>query len=98
MLLKTHPRIISRQLTETVTFAKLRDEISYMDIIKGNLEDRVDDVLDKARVNADDTVYVDKSAPASEWDSIALGSISDVLAYHKDPEVIKWFSDRGVTF
>lgn len=80
----------------TTTFATLRTLVDKMEIQKGNLADRLDDVLDRARWNADDTVYTEKTVPASDWDSIALATVSEILAYGSDAEVSAWCAAQGV--
>lgn len=52
-------------------------------------------ILDSARVNADDTVYVERVAGA-DWETIAMATISDVLSYCSDAAVCDWFASRGV--
>ena len=67
----------------------------------------VDNVLDRARINADDTIHVEKSAPESQYDSIAMDTIESCLACDEDalrgdywnatPNQIRaWFRRHGV--
>lgn len=44
------------------------------------LKDRLDDIIDSARVNADDTVDVEKEAKPNEWDSIFKGTVESILS------------------
>jgi hypothetical protein len=82
--------------------ANLKDE-------RGHLTDMghaVDDVLDRARINADDTIYVEKSRPETDYDEIAYGSIAGFLCGSDDelrgdywktsPNQIRaWFKRHG---
>lgn len=80
-----------------MTFEQIKAKAKKLDMRKHDgLGHRVDEVLDSARVNADDTVYLEKEADASEWDSIAVGTLSSILADSKDKAVIRWFERQGV--
>lgn len=68
------------------------------DIPPGSLADEVSYMLDAARVNADDTVYVDKSAPESDWHRIAMDSLESACAYSRNSDAVSWFLAHGVTF
>ena len=57
---------------------------------------RLDNLLDQARINADDTIYVEKAADPKKWDKIALMSLESLLAYSTDLEVQAWFKKNGV--
>lgn len=69
----------------------------------------VGDILDRARINADDTVYVEKSAEPDQWDQIAMGTLEMILTY-SDADLLNgyenvsadeardWFASRGVKF
>ena len=59
---------------------------------------RVDAILDSARVNADATIYVEKAQPEAAWNSIAVGSIRDILSYSSDARAQRWFLGIGVDF
>ena len=74
---------------------KLRAEVERMDMFK-DFPRRLDMVLDSARVNADDTVFVERACDVTGWHDIALGSIETVLAYSTDKKVLAWFAKRGV--
>ena len=56
--------------------------------------DGVDHVLDSARINADDTVYLEKNY--CDWNEMAINSVESILSYHNDKAVIAWFVRRGV--
>lgn len=77
------------------TFKNLQDEVSKMDMTD-SLSNRIDNVLDRARINADDTCHVEKTAPAAEYDAIALATVSDILSFENDQQVAAWFAARGV--
>lgn len=60
------------------------------------IEDRelryaIQDVIDDARINANDTIDVEKAAKGNEWDSIFRGSIETLLSDGKSPEVRAFF-------
>lgn len=85
----------------SATFDSLRTAVDQMEIGcgSGSLGDRLDDVLDRARVNADDTCYVEKSAPVEEYGRIALDSIACILSERDtDRDVIAWFAAQGVRY
>lgn len=53
----------------------------------------------RAASNADDTVYVEKTASVEEYDDIALASVGSILANESFPsETIKWFIVQGVRY
>jgi hypothetical protein len=81
-----------------MTFEQIRNLARAIGpLLHGSLADRVDDVLDRARINADDTCYVEKSVPEGEYDSIALASVECVLSERDtDADVIAWFASHGV--
>lgn len=61
------------------------------------LGDRVDQVLDCARINADDTCCVEKSLPMAEYDAVALETVCGILSSRDaDDEVRGWFKAQGV--
>lgn len=94
------------------TFEQIKAKASRLVDDRGMLTDLgrgVDDVLDRARINADDTVYVEKSLPESEHDTVAIGSICDILSGRDDdlrgrwwdatPNQIRaWFKRHGVRY
>jgi hypothetical protein len=55
----------------------------------------VHNILDSAEVNANDTVYTDKSATQAEWDQIALASIACLFDSGTKPTTLRWFKQRG---
>jgi hypothetical protein len=56
----------------------------------------VDYILDSARVNADDTCYVEKSAPAADYDRIAVDTLRDILsASETNKTAAAWFKRVG---
>lgn len=79
-----------------VTFAELETKVSRMPLYAGTLGSRIDSILDLARCNAEDTVFVEKARDASEYDAIALGSVESILCYSSDKPVMRWFARNGV--
>lgn len=76
---------------------------------RGDMFQAVDDILDRARINADDTVFAEKSVPEDQYDAIALASVEGILcgrdsdlvtSYSKSrpAAVRKWFERRGVRY
>jgi hypothetical protein len=56
----------------------------------------VDYILDCARVNADDTCYVEKEAPASDYNRIAVETLRDTLSSREtDKAAAAWFKRVG---
>lgn len=56
----------------------------------------VDHILDSARVNADDTCHVEKSAPVEDYDCIAVGTLRDILSSSEtDKAAAAWFKRVG---
>lgn len=80
------------------TFAEIQKTVSVMKIERGNLADRINDVLDRARINADDTCYKEKAQPESEYDRIAVDTIREILSYSNDIEVQGWFKSVGIDY
>lgn len=65
----------------------------------GSLIDRCDDIMDRARINADDTVYVEKSAPADQWSDIATATLEGILSSRDAADDERaWFTARGIRF
>jgi hypothetical protein len=53
--------------------------------------------IDAARVNADDTVYLEKAAPESDWDGIFEGSLMGLLSDRDvNPDTLRWFAAQGI--
>lgn len=73
---------------------KLAD--AELDCLRG-LGKRVDEVLDSARINADDTKYLEKNEDQS-WEYIAMSTIEEILSFSSDKEVQDWFIGHGVRF
>ncbi len=67
-------------------------------VAQGSVLDRVDNVLDNARINADDSVYGDKSATEDQYEQIFVASIQCILSSQNDKAVAKWFAKNGVTY
>lgn len=57
----------------------------------------VDAIIDGARINADDTVYLEKTN--DDWGVMFRGSLETILACnpHRKP-VTAWFIRRGIKF
>ena len=55
------------------------------------------DVVETARVNADDTVR-DGDASPDDWGWLFLGSIQTQLAFCESARVRAWFATRGINF
>lgn len=84
-----------------VTFRALQDKVykkMTSGALLGSVIDRVDGLLDRARINADDTVYLEKACPAEEWERIAMGTLQDILSYSEDGQAKYWFKRQGVSF
>lgn len=79
-----------------MTFADLKAAAAKLGTQYNTLGYRVDALLDSARVNADDTVYLEKAAPESDYDRIALDTVMMELSYCTDKAVIRWFAKRGI--
>ena len=73
------------------TYDTLRRDADKMK--RTRLYDRVDHILDSARINADDTVYLEKSA--YDWNGIAVSTIECLLS-DQDQVTVSWFARRGV--
>jgi hypothetical protein len=74
------------------TYDSLREAADKMK--RTALFHRIDNVLDQARINADDTVYLEKNH--CDWNEMAVNTIEGILSYHNDKAVIAWFVRRGV--
>ncbi len=59
---------------------------------------RVDALVDSARANADDTIYVEKARPVEDYDAIGLASLQDLLSCSDDAEAAAWFVAQGVVW
>lgn len=58
----------------------------------------VDNILDVARSNADDTIYVDREAKPYQWNEIAVASIGSLLSEknYTTEAVRRWFRKVGL--
>jgi hypothetical protein len=66
------------------------------DCVTGDcLGSRIDNVLDQACINADDTM---KEGTHQTWDAIAIATIESILAYSNDTEVQNWFKNNGISY
>lgn len=81
-----------------MTFASIQSTAAKLGTRRATLGARIDDILDNARINADDTVYVEKAAPVADWDRIALASLQSLLSYCGDSKAVAWFRRNGVEF
>lgn len=77
-----------------MTFEAIRKAAEPLGTMRGTLGDAVDDILDKARINADDTVFVEKSS--EDWDAMAMASLEGILSVSTDPAACDWFRNAGV--
>jgi hypothetical protein len=76
---------------------KQLDFDAYNGIGSKKLRDEVGNLIESGRVNANDTVHVDKAAADGEWDSVFVGSIRSLLSdgtYSK--RCVRWFAARGI--
>ena len=82
------------------TFDDLRAAVDQMEIGRGSLGDRLDAVMDKARINAAHSVaFALQAVPPDEYGRIALDSIACILSERDtDRDVIAWFTSRGVRY
>ena len=53
-------------------------------------------LISSAEVNANDTVYADKSATEGQWNRIFWGSLEMLLGDCRDAKVTNWFKKQGV--
>jgi hypothetical protein len=68
---------------------------STLEISRGSLGDRIDEMVDSARVNADDTVYLEKAAAESDYDMVAISTLELILSDSNDEEAKTWFKSIG---
>lgn len=64
-----------------------------------NLANRetINSLIDSGRINANDTVFLEKAAPVEEWETIFKGSIGTLLASGSyNHRVVAWFAKRGI--
>lgn len=79
-----------------MTFERLVRKADRLDTRHGSFGARILDVLDNARINADDTVYLEKST--LDWNAVAIASLETILSYSEDKRVNAWFHRNGVTW
>jgi hypothetical protein len=78
---------------QLMTFKKLRDQ-AY-----ATKSEEINEIAGNAEVNANDTVYTEKTAPVAQWDAIAMGTIADQLSSGRySTKTVLWFTKRGVIF
>jgi hypothetical protein len=82
----------------TPTYDNLRKAAAALGspLVAGSPAEEVDALIDSARVNADDTVYVEHAAPESAWDAIFAGSLASLLAYGTSAAAKDFFRANGV--
>lgn len=64
----------------------------------GDLADRIRCVLDFARTNADETIYLEKAASEADFDAIALASLESNLCFCEEFDVCEWFAANDVSW
>ena len=74
------------------TYKPLSEKMAEIDDPK--VKEWVDNILDNSRINADDTVHVERAAKPHEWDSIFRGTAQMMLDTDRDvPSRVKeWFA------
>ena len=82
----------------TVTFEEIRKKAGKLEVRGDNLGGRIDHLLDSARINADDTVHIEKAEPAAEWERIALDSLGSLLSHSQDAKAQAWFRRAGFSW
>jgi hypothetical protein len=80
---------------DQVAFQHLENEIQKIGIYTP-LGYALNAVHDSARVNADDTIYVEKSAPQEDWGKIAISSLENLLSFCSDKAVCDWYEAHGI--
>lgn len=61
-----------------------------------NVRYNVENLIESGRINADDTIFVDKAAKVGEWESLFVGSIESLLCDDANVSARRWFSTRGI--
>lgn len=57
----------------------------------------VEDLIGSAVVNANDTIYVEKSLPEDRFEEVFLGSLQGLLSERGVPtRITNWFARRGI--
>ena len=69
-------------------------------IRSANLRDAVLLLIDGGWGNANDTVFLEKTRPISDWGSVFFDSVQCLLSYQEEPNrhVNAWFAKHGITF
>jgi hypothetical protein len=84
------------------TFKQIQDLAQALYEARTNrvLADEVSNMVDAARINADDTCYVEKSMPVEEYDAVALTSLEQGCCYAEANQLaaVAWFTANGVKF
>ena len=82
-------------MTDKNLYLNLRADCNA--IRSAQLRQDVDAIIDGARINADDTVYTEKTHDS--WGAMFRGSLETILACnpHRKP-VVAWFTRRGIRF
>ena len=68
----------SREHQKSKTYNNLTAALDTVDDPK--LKDRLDEIIDSARINADDTVDIERAAKPNEWDAIFKGTVESILS------------------
>jgi hypothetical protein len=63
-----------------------------------DLNDRIKCMVDNARLNAHETINLDKAATEDQFDALALGTLESNLCYCEDMLVCKWFAENDVAW
>lgn len=61
----------------------------------------VESVIDAGWVNANDTIFLEKVRPITDWDSLFVASMQSALSdrdREKNRHVDAWFEKRGIKF
>jgi len=77
-----------------MTFEQINSKAAKLDWSRGTGKN-IHNILDSARINADDTVYTNKSTTESEWDAVACNSLELLLGECKDIRLLNWFRRIG---
>lgn len=76
----------------TKTFHQLQRETSRLKPTSFNRQ--VQAIIDDARVNADDTIYLEKAQPESAYNDIAIDTIRFILSSIEDKRIINYFAKQ----
>lgn len=61
------------------------------------LRDTAENLIESGRVNADETVHVEKAATEEQWDTIFEGSIGSLLSTGEyGRPALNWFNKRSI--